>query len=434
MSVEGRLRAAFTIVAVFLLIVGGLAILLVGRLNSILHEINTYEFRLQLVADAQCAFHRREARLADHVARVRDLEAWASSDAERRLIQEAVRALAQDKDLLRAPQLLDELAGYYRNMTRTARAKLNSIHKRAVIAVIIVISEAVALLIVILFLIRSWVLQPAMQFHSTVTRILRDGPVPKINGLTGEFEQAALAINTLAANCRTQQERLERAERLAHMGEAVTFIVHNLTHSLNAIRALAQYERNAPSTSADSRAAFDYIDTIASRLEHWVRDAINSTRAIEPSLGSYALESIVRDALALVQPLLEDKAIQPTVQLPDDLPPGRVDRALFQQALVAVITNAIEASPDGGQITLTAQHQNGTITLSIADHGPGMSADQCQRARHPFFTTKPGAVGLGLTIADKIIRQHQGKLEIDSGPRKGTTVKIVIPAAASNNQ
>jgi signal transduction histidine kinase len=90
----------------------------------------------------------------------------------------------------------------------------------------------------------------------------------------------------------------------------------------------------------------------------------------------------------------------------------------------------VEATPDGGQITITAAQQDGTISLAIEDQGPGMTQDQHQRALHPFFTTKPGAVGLGLTVADKIIRQHKGTMTIETTPKKGTVVRITIPTGS----
>ncbi|WP_454438763.1 ATP-binding protein [Thauera mechernichensis] len=99
------------------------------------------------------------------------------------------------------------------------------------------------------------------------------------------------------------------------------------------------------------------------------------------------------------------------------------------QALQQVLANAIDASSSGGRITLrTGSDVAGTVVLTISDEGEGMTKDVRLRATEPFFTTKARGTGLGLTIAQRLIRAHDGKLIIDSAPGRGTTVRLCFVA------
>jgi signal transduction histidine kinase len=133
----------------------------------------------------------------------------------------------------------------------------------------------------------------------------------------------------------------------------------------------------------------------------------------------------------MLSPSITEKAIKVEFEPPEDLPAVHIDRALFEQALLAILANAIEASPRKGQLVVLAESDaNGTVSISVQDEGEGIPNDIRHKVFDQFFSTKPKRVGLGLTIAHRIITLHGGRIEIESQPEQGTRVRIHLPASA----
>jgi signal transduction histidine kinase len=126
--------------------------------------------------------------------------------------------------------------------------------------------------------------------------------------------------------------------------------------------------------------------------------------------------------------------VEPHLALPLDLPEIRVDPLQLEQVLVEIISNAVDAMPDGGKLRIAgaSEDMDGTtpgVTIEVTDAGPGISADTLPSICEPFFTTRVDGTGLGLAIAKHYVEQHGGRLEITSRVGQGTTVRVKLPAA-----
>jgi two-component system sensor histidine kinase HydH len=225
-------------------------------------------------------------------------------------------------------------------------------------------------------------------------------------------------------------ERLSKAERLAVVGEGYNHVTHNMRNLFAAIHSLAQYERNAPGTSADAKAAFDQITAMADTLNRWARDLMAAGRPLELKPVRQQIEPVIYDSLSMLKPSIVEKAVEVEFK-PDVLPDVQIDRTLLEQALVAILANAIDASPRKGRIVVVAKGDaNDTVLVSVEDEGEGMSEDVKRKVFDQYFSTKPKSVGLGLTVAHRIVTLHGGKIEIDSQPDQGTRVHVHLPASA----
>jgi len=122
-------------------------------------------------------------------------------------------------------------------------------------------------------------------------------------------------------------------------------------------------------------------------------------------------------------------SFEPKLSAPADLPPLRADRTRLREALVHVLGNAAEAMPGGGRISVEISRSRGGQVISVADDGPGVDAGSMPSLFEPFFSTKPGKLGLGLTIARSIIKSHGGDIAVYSGPDRGTRAEIFVPEA-----
>jgi len=105
----------------------------------------------------------------------------------------------------------------------------------------------------------------------------------------------------------------------------------------------------------------------------------------------------------------------------------RCDRLRLQQVLINLIRNAAEAMPGGGKLTLIARREGKAVRLAVSDTGCGMDAQTRANIFRPFFSTKEGGTGMGLAVAARIVRRHNGDIEVESSPGAGTTVALVLP-------
>ena len=128
---------------------------------------------------------------------------------------------------------------------------------------------------------------------------------------------------------------------------------------------------------------------------------------------------------------MQRQQIEGVTELASDLPPVRGDALLLARVLSSLLANAVEALNGAGRITvrgewLRAQSQ---VTLSVEDSGPGMTSTQLGRAGKPFHTTKARGPGVGLALARRVVERFGGRMEIDSQPGRGTTVRLHMPTA-----
>jgi signal transduction histidine kinase len=138
---------------------------------------------------------------------------------------------------------------------------------------------------------------------------------------------------------------------------------------------------------------------------------------------------ILRRAAETFRPDLERRGITVSVHVTPRVGAIYADPDQIQQVLVNLVANAVEAMPDGGAITLRARlDPRGRPILQVEDTGAGMSPEALAHALRPRQSTKPGGMGLGLTVVHSIVRQHGGRLRIASVPGRGTAVSITLPS------
>lgn len=435
MRIQTKLSIVFSITATFLLAAGIAAILLIQHLNTILGEISFYNFQTEYVAKATDAIRRYPTETAQNLARLGDLEKFTRTDAELTLVRNARQQLTQEGSLAGAIAELDELAAHYRRGTVAAHNRLTEIHQRAVIGVIVAIADAVLLLILLMYLVRHWLLNPLLHICASTYRLAGgDLSQPIANGGGPEIAELAAALDTMAVSHKDLSERAAKAERYATVGEACSHVVHSFHGPLATIRSLAHNQRESEHVAAEARGALDHIIATAEKLQRWTRDLVSTVHPLEPKRVRQPLEPIVHDALSLLQPSITEKMIKVDLESNESLPDVSVDRTMLEQALVAVLANAIAASPDEARIVIAmANKSDGLVALTIQDEGEGMTEEVKRKAFAPFFTTKTNGAGLGLAVAQRIVTQHGGRIDMESEPDKGTRVHISLPAALANH-
>jgi signal transduction histidine kinase len=113
------------------------------------------------------------------------------------------------------------------------------------------------------------------------------------------------------------------------------------------------------------------------------------------------------------------------------LPPVEVDPNLLRQAAVNLLVNALQAAPSGGAVEVRTRSEPGWAALSVRDDGPGIPAEHREKIFSLYFSTKPGGTGLGLPMVKKIVEEHQGRVEVESEPGRGSAFTIWLRRPAS---
>lgn len=270
----------------------------------------------------------------------------------------------------------------------------------------------------------------------------------RIEDLTGGLERRVHeATEVLAEKNRELQalnERLERAqveighsERLAALGQMAGTIAHELGTPLNSVLGYVQLllREDLPPDQVQKLAI---VESQVQRMIETIRSVLDRTRDRPARRQPVAVGQLVNEALALVSARLAARNLTAHVEIPSDLPAVPGDAVALRQALLNLLTNAIDATEPPGTITVSARlqardNQRGRcVELAVRDTGHGMSADELRYVFEPFYTTKaPGrGSGLGLVIVDHIVQAHGGQLIVDSEPGKGTTMQVRLPLEA----
>jgi two-component system sensor histidine kinase HydH len=167
------------------------------------------------------------------------------------------------------------------------------------------------------------------------------------------------------------------------------------------------------------------------RPTSWRSRTGSNTRPLDQAIAPVPLQPLVARCLGEFERELRRRHIQSCTALAADLPAVRGDALLLGQVLSSLLANAIEALDREGEITVRGEWLRGQsqVMLSVQDSGPGMTDAQLRRAGKPFHTTKARGLGVGLALARRVIERFGGRLEIDSEPGRGTTVRLHMPTA-----
>jgi signal transduction histidine kinase len=239
------------------------------------------------------------------------------------------------------------------------------------------------------------------------------------------------ALEDLAA----VREELAHVARIGTLGEMAAGLAHELNQPLSAIHfeATAALEIQEFQTPDSLRDAMTTIAEQSRRAGEIVRRMRTFARRRAAHREETDMRQVIRDVLALLDHDLRLDAIRTVLEFDDAAPPVRVDRIEMQQVLVNVIRNAIEAlnHPSSAERTLTirTEHSDSRVRIVVADSGPGIDPRVADRLFHPFHSTKPSGMGLGLSICQSIVEAHGGRIGTLPPSGRGAVFFFELPAA-----
>jgi signal transduction histidine kinase len=223
------------------------------------------------------------------------------------------------------------------------------------------------------------------------------------------------------------------------MGTLVAGLSHELNNPLGIILGFAQGLERRSTLDESTRAAVASIERQAQRCAQLVRALLDFSRKKLPLRERVAVAALLERVGELVRGQAQRSDIRFEVLPPaPELPELEVSVQEIESALLNLITNALDATPAGGSVKVSAypvDHAQG-VELVVADTGSGMPEEVLQRAFDPFFTTKPvgQGTGLGLSITRNIVEAHGGAIDVKTAAGAGTTVRLWLPAAGAPPQ
>jgi two-component system NtrC family sensor kinase len=227
----------------------------------------------------------------------------------------------------------------------------------------------------------------------------------------------------------TMSRQLWQSVKLATMGELVASIAHELNNPLATVSLRVESLLMDVDPDSPLRREIGIIEQEVDRMGALVANLLDFSRSSGQRISAMNVHVEIENTLELVHYHFRNRSINVIQELVPDAPLIEADRQQFRQLLLNLFTNAGDAMPNGGTLTIRVSVAEHEIMIEIADTGVGVATENLQRIMEPFFTTKPKGkgTGLGLPICRRIVQEHGGKLWITSAFNKGTTVHISLP-------
>jgi two-component system NtrC family sensor kinase len=234
-----------------------------------------------------------------------------------------------------------------------------------------------------------------------------------------------------------------RAEKLAAVGRLAAGVVHEINNPLATISACAEalesrVKEGAFDASPEAEDLREYLGLIRSeafRCKMITNGLLDFSRTRAGEHAPVDVSGVIQSAARLMTHQKRGDGVEIVTDVSPDVAGISGDEGQLQQAVIALSTNAIDAMPEGGRLTLGARNENGHVLIEVSDTGLGIAPENLTKIFDPFFTTKEvgRGTGLGLAVCYGIVTEHGGRLEVQSAVGKGTTFTISLPASITSD-
>jgi len=248
--------------------------------------------------------------------------------------------------------------------------------------------------------------------------------------LAGRAVGRLLIFNDLTERV-SLEDQLIQAEKLSSIGLLAAGVAHEVNTPLAVIASQGQMLlRQLPPEEPQSR-TLEKIVKQAFRASEIVNSLLKFSRVSGAEYAELDLNKVIQETLSLAEPMLKSAKVSLNLQLDRDLPAIWGNAGKLQQVFMNLIVNARDAMPKGGELTLATEREDGRVRVEVCDTGVGIPPDHLTKIFDPFFTTKSRSrgTGLGLAVSYGIIREHAGKVEVESRQGHGTIFRLELPAA-----
>jgi signal transduction histidine kinase len=235
------------------------------------------------------------------------------------------------------------------------------------------------------------------------------------------------------------ESTIQYSRKLAALSRLTAGVAHEIKNSLHAMiihLELVKQDLGGSGPRAepvDRQAAIEHVGIIATtvrRLDEMLQGLLKFTRPDELKLQEVALGSIVDSMMPIVAAEASKTGVEVSVDCPADLPMLRADPAMLQQALLNLALNACQAMPGGGRLRISGRAiRDRSVEIVVEDTGAGIAPEHLDKIFNLYFTTRQGGSGIGLSMVYRTVQLHDGEIEAQSSPGKGTAFRVTLPRA-----
>ena len=251
-----------------------------------------------------------------------------------------------------------------------------------------------------------------------------------------EIGRLASDFNTMTAQLVEQKQHIIQTERVAAWRELARRLAHELKNPLFPLQITVENLQRARESTPEQ---FDEVfrestGTLIAELQNLktiIGRFSDFAKMPAPQMERVQLNQVAREAIRFFDPQFHAPgrpAIAANLQLDPELPAISADPEQIQRAVRNLILNAMDAMPEGGEISVRTALRNGRVTIEVADTGQGLTREECERLFTPYYTTKRHGTGLGLAIVQSVVSDHKASITVESEPGRGATFRIEFNA------
>jgi len=237
------------------------------------------------------------------------------------------------------------------------------------------------------------------------------------------------AVSTKIVGIGKRMRDVQEILRLGLLGHQMAGVAHEVKNPLNSMRLWLEVLKGNMPEAPEPQQAVKMLDNEIERLDRAVKTFLNFTRPVELKLEETQLQELLGDVLETARPAVTKAGLALRADLSSDCPPVQADRQLIHQAVLNLVLNASEFTDPGGSITLGLRRSGEHAVITVEDSGRGIPPEDQKKLFQLFFTTRPGGTGIGLANTSRFVQLHNGRIEFESQPGRGTTFRVKLPLA-----
>ncbi len=250
--------------------------------------------------------------------------------------------------------------------------------------------------------------------------------------------QGTIAVFLDITRIKRMEEKIIHLDKLAALGRFSSSMAHEIRNPLTGIVAGLQYLQRTGSIPTEQNENIGFILGEVRRIDRLISDILNVIQVKELVYHPADLDKIIRNSITSVKQSADKKRVELAVESPEEVRLVMLDGDRIAQVMINLLKNAIEASAEGGTVTIRFRFPSGVddvlfdeyrdfVIIQIEDHGVGFTEEEKTRIFEPFFTTKKEGTGLGLYVSHSIVERHGGYLFLDSEKGKGSVFSVYLP-------
>ena len=273
--------------------------------------------------------------------------------------------------------------------------------------------------------------------------------ISKIKELIDELTRSQEELKTSYTELKVSKDDLVRSEKLAYTGRIAASIAHEIRNPLTNVSMSVQQLKKGNKIKQEGFKHVEIVERNIERINYLITELLNCARPAKLNLQPYDIHMVLKDILESAKTKINLQKIKVTKNFtPLEVPAKggasrsaglllsgltskasilKIDKEQIERAFLNLITNAIEAMPRGGNLTIITDFNGNFFLVKIHDTGKGIPEKDIIRIFDPFFSTKPQGVGLGLSICYGIIVSHGGTIEVESESKIGSTFTVTLP-------